>query len=51
MNYRRDDFLLEFEVLGFSFDDREVFDKDDNFIFMGLVVFLWKDVKNYGKVR
>ena len=50
-NHKRDDFLMEFEAPGFSFDDREVFDKDDNSILMGLAVLSWKDAKNHGKVR
>ena len=50
-NHKRDDFLMEFEAPGFSFDDREVFDKDDNSILMGLAALSWKDAKNLGKVR
>ena len=50
-NHKRDDFLMEFEAPGFSFDNREGLDKDDNSILMGLAALSWKDAKNPGKVR
>ncbi|XP_020600662.1 NFX1-type zinc finger-containing protein 1-like isoform X1 [Orbicella faveolata] len=50
-HHERDDFQMEFEARGFSFDNRGVLDKDDNAVRMGLAVLSWKDATNSGKVR
>ena len=49
-NYERDDFLMEFEAPGFSFDNSGVLDKDDNAVIRRLAVLSWKDASNPGKV-
>ena len=50
-DHKRDDFLMEFEAPGFSFDNRGVLNKDDNAVLMGLAVLSWKDAKNSRNVR
>ncbi|KAL9958948.1 hypothetical protein ACROYT_G036026 [Oculina patagonica] len=49
--HHNDDFLIEVETTGFSFDNKQVLDKEDNAVLMGIAALSMEDARNPNYVR